>query len=296
MSPNISTSTAVDLIAEQFPEFSYLDIKAAELSGHDNRSFRLGKNMLIRLPSAEAYALKVAQEQKHLPILSKYLSSSIPTPIKLGKPSKNYPWNWSIYQWIEGTSLNIAPQKNLNLERIALDLANFINELHTINLNDISTMSNLLSGKHNFFRGSHPSVYDLETRSAIQSLKGFIDSDKATAIWERALESKWSKAPVWVHGDIASGNILIKEQKITAIIDFGSMGLGDPACDLVMAWTFFHNASKSTFIKHVKADNDTWSRAKGWALWKALITIAPLKDKTCLEAIKNKQIIDKILN
>jgi aminoglycoside phosphotransferase (APT) family kinase protein len=293
---NITISTAIDLIAEQFPEFSHLAINPVELSGHDNRSFRLGENMLIRLPSAEAYALKVTQEQKHLPILSKNLSLSIPTPIKLGKASKDYPWNWSIYQWIEGTSLNIIPLKNLNLEQIALDLAKFLNELHAINSNNGFTQNDLLPGKHNFFRGGHPSVYDLETRSAIHSLKGFIDTHKATAIWEKAIESKWIKAPVWIHGDIASGNILIKEKKMTAIIDFGSMGLGDPACDLVMAWSFFNNSSKEIFQKYIEVDNDTWSRAKGWALWKALITIDSLKDKTCLESIRNKQIIDNILD
>ncbi len=286
----ISCEAAHNLIAQQFSQWTHLHVKPVEHSGLDNITFRLGEDMLIRLPSNEDYAAKVAIEQKWLPILKQHLSFSIPEPLAQGEPSKDYPWNWSVYRWIEGESANTLQISETHLKQIALDLAKVLNELHKID-----TTGAPLPGLHNFWRGAHPSVYDTETRSAIKELNGFIDANAAISLWEKATSSKWNKSPVWIHGDFASGNILIKNGRLVAVIDFGGMGVGDPACDLTIAWTFLKNESRQAFKSNFHLDSDTWTRARGWALWKALITLAQLKYKASLEAIKQKKIIDELI-
>lgn len=286
-----------NLISEQFPQWAYLPIRPVELGGWDNRTFHLGSEMLIRLPSAECYAAKVQIEQKWLPILAQHLSFQIPKPIAMGKPSKNYPWHWSIYKWIEGESANILTMDELDLNHLALQLTQFLNELHKIDIADAP-----LPGPHNFFRGGSLLVYDAETRStlklrrgtarsAILKLQNFINLDSLLSVWEKATSSKWNKKPVWIHGDLSSGNILIKDNQLAAVIDFGGMAIGDPACDLVIAWTFLKDESRDIFKSHLNLDVDTWDRACGWALWKALITLESLEDKTSKESLKQQQII-----
>lgn len=287
----ITVSLVTDLIAEQFPQWSPLPIKPVEADGHDNRTFHLGKEMLIRLPSAATYATKVQIEQKWLSFLAQHLSVAIPHPIALGTPSKEYPWHWSIYNWIEGKSANILQIDESHLPALAISLAQFLNELHKID-----TAGGPAAGPHNFYRGGSLSIYDKETKSAIAQLQGTIDTDAALAIWEQALNSQWDKKPVWIHGDLSAGNILIKDNRLAAVIDFGGMGIGDPACDLVIAWTLLTNESRQIFKSLVNLDPHTWARARGWALWKALITLASLKDKSCQEALKQQPIINAILN
>lgn len=286
----ITVSLVADLIAEQFPQWAHLEIKPVELGGWDNRTFRLGQEMSIRLPSAKIYASKVEKEQKWLSYLAPHLSVLIPKPLALGQPSKNYPWHWSIYSWIEGKSANILPIDDLDLSLLASQLAQFLNELHKIN-----STGGPLPGAHNFYRGDSPKVYDAETRSAIEQLQNIVDVDAVTSVWQKAISSKWIKNPVWIHGDLSAGNIIVKDTKLAGVIDFGGMGIGDPACDLVIAWTFLANESRKVFKSQLNLDPDTWARARGWALWKALITIAQLKDKTCSEALKQQRVIAEIL-
>jgi aminoglycoside phosphotransferase (APT) family kinase protein len=298
MNIEISLPLVTDLISEQFPQWAHLPIRPVKQSGWDNRTYHLGETMLIRLPSEEGYAAQVPKEQKWLPILSKYLPVSIPKPLALGKPSKDYPWNWSIYSWLEGEHPEQLLKQPHHLEIFARDIALFLNELQKIDSD-----KGPLSGEHNCYRGAHPSIYAQETKDALTQLKDFsfadliFDSDKANYVWEKAIKSSWNRKPVWIHGDFSTGNILVKENKLTAVIDFGCMGVGDPACDLVIAWTFLTQDARKVFKSHLSSniDADTWDRARGWCLWKALITLLPLKDKTCEEALKIQNIIKDIL-
>jgi len=286
----ITLTLVTNLIAQQFPQWAQLPIKPVEFDGWDNRTFRLGSQMTVRMPSAQCYAAKVAIEQKWLPFLAPHLSIAIPMPLAMGQPTQQYSWQWSIYRWIEGTSANCLHKDALNLPLIAQQLSQFLNELHSI-----SSSGAPLSGTHNFFRGDHPRVYDTETKNAIAQLKNFIDVNACETVWKRALSSEWTKNPFWIHGDMSAGNILIQNKQLVGVIDFGGMAVGDPACDLVIAWTFFSGESRTIFKELINLDAQTWDRARGWALWKALITLARLKDKSCPEAVKQQNIIETIL-
>ncbi len=289
--PQITAVLAAKLIAEQFPEFSHLEIKSVEIDGHDNRTFRLGDTMLIRMPSMAPYALKVLKEQEWLPKLQPHLSIPIPSPLALGQPSDDYPWHWSVYAWRDGESANALDFADHELEQVASDLAQFLKELHKI-----APSNDLLPGLHNYWRGDHVSVYDAQARSQIAKLQGVIDSQAAFALWEKAISSRWHQSPLWVHGDLASGNILIKDGKLAAVIDFGGMGVGDPACDLVIAWTFFKEQSREIFKQEIGLDADTWNRARGWALWKATYELCNLKHTVNADPEQYKCIISEILD
>ena len=279
------------LIAEQFPEYANLPITSVEKQGHDNRTYRLGNDLLIRMPTAENYALKVPKEQELLPKLAPHLSIDIPVPIKMGIPCKDYPYPFSIYKWLDGTSINLLALDDEAKEKLAIDLARFLKELQSIH-----GIQGPEPGQHNWWRGDHVSVYDQGAREQIAKLADIINTDRAIKLWDQACKTSWNKTPVWIHGDLAVGNMLINDGKLSAIIDFGGMALGDPACDLVIAWTFFTGKSRDIFIQDMSLDQDTWARARGWALWKASFELVAIDDKTRPDSIKQLQIINELID
>lgn len=242
MKISIDLKTVTKLIDTQFPQWSELPITSVKQSGWDNYSFRLGNNMLIRIPSHNDYAASVKKEQRWLPFLASHLSLQIPNPIALGEPSEYFPLPWSIYQWIEGDTLDSADITSM--KQLAIALANFLKSLH-----QIDTPNGPQPGQDNFYRGGTLSIYDDQARQSIELLKNKIDATIAIQIWETALSSSWQHQAVWVHGDISMGNILIKDGSLTAIIDFGQTCVGDPACDLVPYWTFLMGKAADTFKK-----------------------------------------------
>ena len=276
------------LISAQFPQWQHLPIKPVELSGWDNRTFRLGEKMSVRLPSAEGYAAQVEKEQRWLPKLAPLLPLAIPVPLAMGKPDKNYPWHWSIYRWLEGENATV---ENINdLPEFATTLAQFL-----LALQQIDSTGGPRPGPHSFFRGGSLKVYDHETRAAIIALSGKIDTDLATEVWEVGLTAKWRGNPVWVHGDIAAGNLLVKDGRLHAIIDFGCLAVGDPACDLTIAWTLFSGASREAFFTALPLDRGTSARARGWALWKALIILAEYIETDLHKSNHAKYVIHEVL-
>lgn len=287
---NITPDLARELIAEQFPEYAHLIITSVEKQGHDNRTYRLGDNLLIRLPTEESYALKVSKEQELLPKLAPYLSVNIPSPIKMGAPSRNYPYPFSIYKWLEGKSINLLVLDIDCLEKLAFDLAKFLIELESI-----QNIAGPTPGQHNWWRGDQVSIYDEGARKQIKKLSSVINSNQAIHLWDKACTTRWDKNPVWIHGDFAIGNMLVKNRELSAVIDFGGMCLGDPACDLVIAWTFLQGKSRNIFIEKMAMDADTWLRAKAWALWKATFELCQITDRNNPEFEMHKNIIDEVL-
>lgn len=288
---NITLELATKLIVTQFPEYAELNVTEVELQGHDNRTYRIGDDMLIRMPTAESYALKVPKEQELLPKLAQHLSVAIPAPIKMGKPSEDYPYPFSIYQWLDGRSANHVTLDESALENLAFDLATFLKELQAIT--DVAGPG---PGQHNWWRGDHVSVYDEGAREQIVNLADAIDSNSALEIWARACTTKWNKAPVWIHGDFAAGNFLIKNNKLSGVIDFGGTAVGDPAPDLVIAWTYLNGNARDVFVAEMGLDDDTWLRARAWVLWKATFELCNIADKNSLEALFLKRSIDEVIN
>ena len=288
MSVPIDDTLVSRLIAAQFPQWSELPIRPVSPSGWDNRTFRLGDAMLVRLPSGEHYAGQVAREQHWLPGLAPSLPLAIPTPVALGQPAAGYPWNWSVYRWLEGEAASSGSVADLT--ELASSLGRFLSALQRID-----ATGGPAPGLHNFHRGGALGIYDRQTRQAIAALKGKIDGDAATAVWEAALASIWQGPPVWVHGDISAGNLLVQAGRLSAVIDFGQLGVGDPACDLVIAWTYFEGPSRQAFRDALPLDAETWARGRGWALWKATIVASGLVEATAFEAAHSRRIIDEVL-
>ena len=284
----IDAALARRLLVEQFPQWADLPIKRVELDGWDNRTFRLGSDMAVRLPSAEAYAAQVEKEHRWLPRLAPLLPLPIPVPLAMGMPAESFPWHWSVYRWLDGEVATIGSIDDLPL--FATTLGRFLDVLQHIDPADGPP-----PGRHNFFRGGPLTTYDAQTRDTIAALHGKIDAHAATAVWEAALAATWHDAPVWVHGDVAPSNLLVREGQLSAVIDFGCSGVGDPACDLVIAWTVFSGESREEFRAALPLDAATWARGRGWALWKALITLAQHMNTNPIEAGKARRVIDEVL-
>ncbi len=276
------------LITAQFPHWADLPIRPVDAQGRDNRTFRLGEHMAVRLPSAGPYAAQVEKEQAWLPRLAPRLPLPIPMPLALGAPGETYPWPWSVYRWLEGETASAAAIADL--PHFAEDLVAFL-----LALQQIEAAEGPAAGAHSFWRGGPLATYAAETRQAIAALGHRIDGAGATRVWEGALAAEWRGPPVWFHGDIAAGNLLTREGRLAAVIDFGCCGVGDPACDLAIAWTFFEGESRAAFRAALSLDDGAWRRARGWALWKALITLAALPSVNPAEAEKSARIIKAVI-
>lgn len=276
------------LIHAQFPQWADLTVQAVSPGGWDNRTFRLGRHMLVRLPSAEAYAAQLERERRWLPVLAPHLSQPIPEPLAVGAPCFGYPWRWSIYRWLEGDTA--LPERIGNLDEFARDLSVFLRSLHAV-----STQGGPAAGPDTFHRGGSLAVYDGETRQAIAALEPRLNIEAATGTWKTALASRWMREPVWVHGDMGVGNLLVRDGRLSGVIDFGQSCVGDPACDLALAWTLFDAASRDVFRRGCSLDEATWARGRGWVLWKALIVAARLAPTNAWEGTRCWRTIEAVL-
>jgi aminoglycoside phosphotransferase (APT) family kinase protein len=263
----ITSALVSELVAMQFPHWAHLPVAAVDFGGHDNVTFRLGGDLSVRLPSADAYSPQVGKEQRWLPILAPHLPVPIPEPVALGSPALGFPRPWSIYRWRPG-ELATAERVH-NPSSFATELAGFLTALQAID-----PTRGPIAGAHSFFRGGPLALLDADTRRAIAVLAGELNADAATAAWEAALATVWERPPVWVHGDMTASNLLVTDGRLSAVLDFGCSAVGDPACDLAIAWTFFRGDGRQAFRHALSVDDGTWARGRGWALWKALITYA----------------------
>ncbi len=276
------------LVTTQFPKWKDLSVRPVIPSGWDNRVFHLGDDMLVRMPSAAEYAAQIEKEQKWLPRLAPFLPLSIPTPLAIGEPAENYPWKWSIYSWLKGdtaSSSNIADYCDF-----ARSLAKFF-----IALQRIDSTDGPLPGPHSFHRGGLLATYDEEMHKAIDILKNKIDVSIITKLWKTALSTNWHNTPVWVHGDVSLTNLLVQKGRLSSVIDFGMLTVGDPACDLTIAWTLFKSKARDIFKEMLPFDIETWNRGRAWTLWKALIIEAGLTKTNTIESAQSWRIIDEVL-
>jgi aminoglycoside phosphotransferase (APT) family kinase protein len=284
----IDESLARRLIDSQFPQWSHLPITAFEHDGWDNRSFRLGSELTVRLPSGNWYAKQVDKEQRWLPVLAPELPLPIPSPVAKGEPDAEFPYPWSVYRWLDGEPASTA--RIGDLRDFATTLARFLNALGRID-----ATAGPAPGQHNFFRGDPPATYEEETIRAIDTLGDEIPAEDVKRVWADAMATSWERDPVWFHGDVAAGNLLVRHGRLAAVLDFGSSGVGDPACDTVLAWTFLSGSSRDRFRAELDVDAGTWSRGRGWALWKALITLVGHLERGAPEAAVPRREIERIL-
>lgn len=267
----ITAALVKRLIANQFPQWRHLAITPVEVDGWDNRTFRLGQDMSVRLPTDSGYVAAVSKKAGLLPRLAPALPVAVPKVLGRGVPGEGYPYPRSVRGWLAGETADRGRIENLST--FAVSLAKFI-----LALQHCDTDGAPPAGAHSWFRGSSLKNCDEEIRRCLAQLSGRVDTVAAAAVWEEARAMEWTSPPIWFHGDVAPGNLLVQNGRLAAVIEFGCTGIGDPACDLVIAWTMFSGASRSAFRQAVGQDFGTWGRARGWALWKALLNVSNGKD------------------
>jgi aminoglycoside phosphotransferase (APT) family kinase protein len=252
------------LIAAQFPEWAALPIEPVPFFGTDNAIYRLGDDMAVRLPRRQQNTRQLEKELRWLPRLAPLLPLAIPVPLAVGKPADGYPFAWSIYTWLKGESATV--ERIADLGQAAIDLAQFVAALQRVD-----PTNGPPPGKHNSFRGVPLATRDESTRASITSLGGTIDVAAVTEAWEAALRApEWRRAPVWTHGDLDARNLLVEQGRLSAVIDFGCLGVGDPACDAMVAWKVLSADARAIFRAGLSVDEATWARGRGWALSQAL--------------------------
>jgi aminoglycoside phosphotransferase (APT) family kinase protein len=277
------------LIEEQFPQWAGLPVQPVASGGWDNWTFRLGAGMAVRLPSAAEYALAVDKEHRWLPALAPRLPLPIPVPLAKGAPGADYPYSWSVYPWLDGEPA--SQDRIADPVRFAVDLAGFLAALRSTDPADGPR-----PGKHNWFRGGPLRTYDGAARSALTALDGRIDTGLAGRIWRTALDARGAGVESWFHGDVAEGNLLLRHGQLAAVIDFGTCGVGDPACDLAIAWTLLTAEGRQVFRERLSVDEAEWSRGRGWALWKTLVTYAGTLDGDKEGAAGARRVLDEIFS
>lgn len=275
------------LLTAQFPQWTDLPIAPVQSAGTDNALYRLGDDKVVRMPRIDWAVADVDKEQRWLPELAPHLPLPIPVPLAKGQPGEGYPWGWSVCPWLNGENATI--DRITDPVQIAEDLARFIRALQHINATGGPLSKD--SG-----RGVPLAVRDAETRAGIAGCDGMIDTDAALAVWETALEAPaWHNPPVWIHGDLQSGNLLLHEGRLSAIIDFGCLAVGDPACDLQPAWNLFSVDSRHVFRKALQVDEATWARGRGWSLSVGVIALPYYQDSNPVLAGISRRAIEAVL-
>ncbi|MFG2998521.1 aminoglycoside phosphotransferase family protein [Streptomyces sp. NPDC048340] len=245
------------LIASQFPQWAALPVSAVASAGTDNAMYRLGEDMAVRLPRVPGSARQVDKEQRWLPRLGPHLPMAVPVPLGLGVPGAEFGLPWSVYGWLDGANLYDEPLTEL--AGAAVELGGFVAALRKVDA----------TGGPASYRGGPVATRDADVREAIRALgaDGTVDADLATGAWESVLRlPQWQGDPVWVHSDLLPGNILADRGRLSAVIDFGALGVGDPAVDVMAAWTLFTAETRGLFREAAEVDDDTWARGRGWAL------------------------------
>ena len=256
------------LLAAEFPEWADLPIEPVLPMGTDNALYRLGGDMVARLPRTERTSRRLEKERRWLPRLGPKLPLAVPVPLAEGAPAEGYPFAWSVYTWLQGE--NATFERVTDLSQFATDLAQFVADLQRIDPSPGPP-----PGEHNFFRGVPLARRDESTRASIATLGRAIDVDAVTAAWEAALHAPaWERPSVWVHGDLDSRNLLAEQGRLSAVIDWGGLGVGDPACDVMVVWKVFTADTRDLFRTALSIDGATWARSRGWALSQAVDALA----------------------
>ncbi|MGV9450853.1 aminoglycoside phosphotransferase family protein [Streptomyces sp. NPDC003635] len=255
---DIDTELVRRLVAERFPGWAALEVRPVRSAGTDNAMYRLGEELVVRLPRLRDGEGQIQREHLWLPRLAPRLPLAVPVPVAVGPPGAGFPLPWGVYRWLDGSSAYDTPPTQPT--RAADLLGRFVAALRKADT----------AGAPPSYRGAPHGRDDAGLRAAIRDLgsDGTIDAALATEAWEKTLRLPgWDRAPVWLHGDLLPGNLLTTDGELTAVIDFGCSGVGDPAADLMAAWTVFGADAREAFRAAADVDDATWERGRGWALY-----------------------------
>jgi aminoglycoside phosphotransferase (APT) family kinase protein len=286
---DIDRSLVARLLAEQFPQWADLPLTPVASAGTDNALFRLSADMAARLPRVAEASSDVDKEHCWLPRLAPQLPLAVPLPLARGRPGAGYPWSWSVGRWLDGE--DAQRQRVIREDRAARDLAAFIAALQRLAAEGWPPPAPPAGP-----RGVPLATRDAPTRAAIAALSGQLDTDAVTSAWEAALQAPaWPGPPVWTHGDLLPGNLLVQEGRISAVIDFGCLGVGDPACDLIVAWALLSPRTRDMFRAVLSVDEATWGRGRGWALSIGLIALPYYQHTNPVFAATARRMIAEVL-
>jgi aminoglycoside phosphotransferase (APT) family kinase protein len=246
------------LVAGQFPDWAELPLRRIEPSGTVNAIFRLGDELAVRLPRHKGPTEPGGKELEWLPRLAPLLPVEVPVPVAQGRPDTGYPWFWEVHTWVDGETV---PVEEIDAVQAARDLAALVSELQRVDPADAPRGRGIPLAERN--------------REIKYWFARFGGNPRAEAAWERALAAPpWDGPPVWHHGDLDVRNWLVREGQISGVIDWGSMGIGDPACDVMVAWKLHSPAARDAFREALPIDDATWERARGWAVSQAVAALA----------------------
>jgi len=255
------------MLSEQFPQWAHLPPERVESSGTVNAMFRLGVDKVVRLPFVEHGAHGIELEAMWLPVLAPYLPVRIPAVLGIGRPDAEYPCPWLVLDWLDGEHPAAGhPRASLTL---ASGLAQFISALRRIPT-DTAPIG---------YRGGSFHPLDDEVRRCLVQARDLVDVPTLTAVWDDALgAAEWTGPPVWVHCDLLAANLLVTDDQLSGVLDFAAAGIGDPACDLMPAWSVLSAGARQSFRTDVGIDDATWRRGRGWALAQAAIALPYYRD------------------
>lgn len=257
------------LLRSQFPQWGDLPLKLLEPQGTDHNIYRLGAELVVRVPVMEYCTRQAFKEAEWVPFLAPRVPLQLPLPVAMGEPGEGYPWNWSIVRWIEGEK---ATPDNVEPVQAARDLAGFVRALH-----ECDPTGGPPAGQETGWRGMPLAIWEDRLERWIAKLDGFYDVSDALAAWKEAQAAPgWDRPPVWFHGDLP-GNLIARAGRLVGAIDSG-YGIGDPACDLMPGWTFFRGEARRVFFEESGLDEATILRARGWAIAPALIGLSYYRD------------------
>ncbi len=269
----IDDSLVRDLLRRQFPQWAGLSLGRMTSTGTDNAIYRLGDHMGIRLPRIHWAEAQIGKEQEWLELLAVHLPVGLPVPVAKGEPGSGYPFPWLVYRWLEGEDLQHSPVDDF--EQLARELAAFV-----LALGQVDPAGGPPAGR----RGGLLAPHDELVRACIPGLEGIVDTSRALAVWQAAVSAHpWEEAPVWVHGDLLPGNILIRNGRLSGVIDWSAAGLGDPACEAMLAWSLPPGARR-VYRRTLAFDDETWARARGWVVEQTALFI-PYYAKTIPDAV-----------
>jgi aminoglycoside phosphotransferase (APT) family kinase protein len=274
------------LIEEQFPRWAGLSVTEVTSAGTDNAIFRLGTDLAVRLPRRRSAAESLTNEWRWLPRLAPSLPLAVPVPVGHGTPDNEFPFPWSVHQWLEGRDL--AASSEIDLSDAAVRLGRFVRVLQRLNA----------AGGPPSFRGHPIRAADAVVRTQIDKAgaQGLFDVGAAIAVWETVLMAPdWAGAPVWIHADLYPMNLLAIQGRLSAVIDFGGLGTGDPACDMLPAWALLDSKTRASFRGEVDVDDATWERGRGWALALGVGAVAVYQETNPVLAAMGRRTIVEVL-